>query len=154
MAYQRRTVDEYQLQGLFNGEWEEVTSSVTHFGASEHLREYRENDPRPYRIKKVRIPISNFSAHELEAMKKDKKKERAAWLERMRKKRIAKQNTKHIINHIKGAGPQCRKNLHLWIRDQLEGEPVDVLKMALLSELYEYEEDGETYITTKCQDPR
>ena len=46
---------EYEVQGLYNGEWECLTTEETRKEALERLKEYRENQPGTcYRIKKVR----------------------------------------------------------------------------------------------------
>jgi len=56
MAYQRKTHDEYDIQGYYGDGWETVTTEETRKAAREQLKCYRENDPHyPYRIKKCRV---------------------------------------------------------------------------------------------------
>lgn len=43
--YKRKTVDEYQIHGLYAYGWEEVTCESTYKTAKERLKEYRENEP-------------------------------------------------------------------------------------------------------------
>lgn len=58
MAYVRKTHDEYELEGYYreSGSWEYILTAEDWKDAKEQIKCYRENDPRPYRIKKRRIP--------------------------------------------------------------------------------------------------
>lgn len=59
--YIRKTEDEFQIHGLFEGGWEEVTCEVTREAARQNLKEYRENDPsHSYKLikKRVKIPLT------------------------------------------------------------------------------------------------
>jgi len=59
MAYKRKTEDEYNIQGLYRGQWETVTCEVTWTAAKEQVRCYRENEMgTAFRIKKKRVKIS------------------------------------------------------------------------------------------------
>ena len=56
MKKQRKTEDEFQIHGLFEGGWEEVTCEVTYKAALVNLKEYRENDPNhSYKLVKKRV---------------------------------------------------------------------------------------------------
>jgi hypothetical protein len=56
MAHTRKTYDEWQIQGLYSGQWEEVCSEDNRKDAQQRLKEYRENESgTPFQIKKVRI---------------------------------------------------------------------------------------------------
>jgi hypothetical protein len=58
MAYSRKTYDEWQIQGFYSGQWEEVCSEDNRKEAFQRLKEYRENERGThFKIKKVRIKI-------------------------------------------------------------------------------------------------
>lgn len=60
MPYQRKTRDEYEVQGNYgHGHgWEVETTETTRKEARARLREYQENGPGAYRIVKRRVPIA------------------------------------------------------------------------------------------------
>lgn len=47
MAYERKTVDEFVIQGYYGRQhgWEDVTTEETYREARDQLRAYRENEP-------------------------------------------------------------------------------------------------------------
>ncbi len=55
MAYVRKTVDEYDIEGYYNGEWEVECTESTFKDAKAQIKLYRENAPNAYRIRKRRI---------------------------------------------------------------------------------------------------
>ena len=55
MAYTRKTYDEYVLWGDWGYGWDEVLTESTRREINERLKEYRENDPRPYKVTIRRI---------------------------------------------------------------------------------------------------
>ena len=58
--YQRKTSDEYRVQGYYAQGWEEVTAEDNRKDAKERLRECRENEPgTAFRIIKGRIRLVN-----------------------------------------------------------------------------------------------
>jgi hypothetical protein len=58
MPYTRKTRDEYEVQGNFGAHgWECVTTEDTRKEALARLREYRENEPYPFRLVKRRVRI-------------------------------------------------------------------------------------------------
>lgn len=57
MAYIRKTVDTWEVQGCYHGSWEMVTTESTRKEARDRLKEYQLNAPMAYRIKKVREKI-------------------------------------------------------------------------------------------------
>jgi hypothetical protein len=59
MAYQRKTRDEWELQGHYGQGWECLTTEESYSKAREQLRCYRENEGGRYRIKCRRVPIHN-----------------------------------------------------------------------------------------------
>ena len=60
MAYTRKTADEFEVQGYYNGGWEMVTTEVTRKEARENLRAYRENESNTaFKIVKKRVPVEN-----------------------------------------------------------------------------------------------
>lgn len=57
MAYQRKTQDEYQVQGNYGQGWELETAEDNRKEARTRLREYRENMPQyPHRLIVKRVP--------------------------------------------------------------------------------------------------
>ena len=59
MAYTRKTYDEWQIQGLYYGQWEEVCAEDNRKDARQRLKEYQENETGThFQIKKVRIKIN------------------------------------------------------------------------------------------------
>lgn len=60
MAYIRKTRDEYEVQGNYNGTWERLTTEDTQKEARAMLKCYNENEPHyPHRIVKKRVRIEN-----------------------------------------------------------------------------------------------
>lgn len=58
MAYTRKTVDEFDLEGNYGQGWEVLTCEPTYSGARQRLREYRDNGERAdLRIKCKRVRI-------------------------------------------------------------------------------------------------
>ncbi len=58
MAYQRKTVDEYQLHVNYGQEWEHEITEDSFREARARRREYRENCPEyPCKIVKRRVPL-------------------------------------------------------------------------------------------------
>ena len=59
MAYVRKTVDTFEIQGFYYGEWEMLTTETNKKDAFRALKEYRENQPgTSYKVKKVRVKKS------------------------------------------------------------------------------------------------
>ena len=59
MAYQRKTRDEYELQGNYGQGWEALTTEETMREAKERRREYIENEGGNYRIKRHRVRLES-----------------------------------------------------------------------------------------------
>lgn len=62
MSYQRKTVDEYIVQGKYGDRygWEDVTAEETRKEARTRLKEYRENEPEySHRMITRRVAITN-----------------------------------------------------------------------------------------------
>ncbi len=57
MKYVRKTRDELELYGVFEGRWEYICTAEDKDDAKQLLKCYRENDPRPYKIVKRRVKI-------------------------------------------------------------------------------------------------
>jgi hypothetical protein len=59
MPYTRKTRDEYEIQGHYGPQygWECVTTEDTLKEARARLKEYRENEPYPFRLVKRRVRI-------------------------------------------------------------------------------------------------
>lgn len=55
--YIRKTYDEWEIQGFYNGQWECVTSESNRKDARERLKEYRNNEKCSFRIVKKRVKI-------------------------------------------------------------------------------------------------
>jgi hypothetical protein len=56
--YKRKTVDEWEIQGLYSGQWETVTTEESRKDAKEQLKCYRENEPgTAFRSVKKRVKI-------------------------------------------------------------------------------------------------
>jgi hypothetical protein len=56
IMYQRKTYDEYEIQGNYGYGWEMVTTEETRQAAKEQLKCYRENEPNAaHRIVKIRV---------------------------------------------------------------------------------------------------
>lgn len=45
MKYQRKTTDEYTLQGSYGQGWEDLTSEESFKAIKERLKDYRDNEP-------------------------------------------------------------------------------------------------------------
>ncbi len=45
MAYQRKTIDLFIVEGLYFGQWEEETAETTRAEGIARLKEYRDNMP-------------------------------------------------------------------------------------------------------------
>ena len=59
MAYKRKTYDEWEIQGLYNGEWECVCTEDNRKVAFQRLKEYGENEPSTnFLIQKKRVKIA------------------------------------------------------------------------------------------------
>ncbi len=62
MAYQRKTRDEFIVEGYFERQWEEVTAEDTKKEILARLKEYRANDPQHqyrWRVRRVKIEREN-----------------------------------------------------------------------------------------------
>jgi len=55
--YKRKTVDCFDVMGLYNGQWEVVTSADTRREARSLLNDYRQNENGAFKIKKYREKI-------------------------------------------------------------------------------------------------
>ena len=59
MTYVRKTTDEYQVRGFYNGQWEEVTCADNRKKARGYLKDYRDNEPETaFKLVTKRIPIN------------------------------------------------------------------------------------------------
>jgi hypothetical protein len=47
---ERKTIDEYEVQGNYGHSWECVTTEETWRAAKEQVKCYRENEPVPFRV--------------------------------------------------------------------------------------------------------
>lgn len=56
MAYERKTKDEWMVEGNYGYGWEVVSYDETYEEAKQMLKDYRENEPYPFRIRKHRVP--------------------------------------------------------------------------------------------------
>ena len=62
MAYVRKTVDVFDIEGRYAHSWEAVTSEETWKDARAQVRAYRENEPdTAFRIRKYRKRIPWFA---------------------------------------------------------------------------------------------
>jgi hypothetical protein len=58
MAYKRKTADEWDIEGMYCGQWEVVTTETTREKLKANMKAYRENEPgTAFRVKKHRVPI-------------------------------------------------------------------------------------------------
>lgn len=57
MAYTRKTRDIFEVQGNYGHGWECVTAEETYKEARARLKEYRENECAPFRLKLKRERI-------------------------------------------------------------------------------------------------
>lgn len=56
MAYIRKTHDEWEVQGLYSGEWETLFTEETREAAAQQKKCYDENEKNVlHRVKKVRV---------------------------------------------------------------------------------------------------
>lgn len=62
MTYQRKTRDEFELQGNYGQGWECLTCEGSYPAIRQRLREYRENEGGAYRIKSRRVRIEGSAA--------------------------------------------------------------------------------------------
>jgi hypothetical protein len=59
MAYKRKTYDEWEIQGCYNGAWECVCTEDNKREALARLKEYRANElGTTFRIQKKRVKIN------------------------------------------------------------------------------------------------
>jgi hypothetical protein len=59
MAYQRKTIDLFIVQGLYYGQWEDETTETSRREGIERLKEYRQNMPEyAHRLIKQRERIT------------------------------------------------------------------------------------------------
>ena len=56
MPYVRKTEDEYQIHGNYGHGFEEVTCGTTPLEAKSLLKDYRSNEPYPFKIVVKRVP--------------------------------------------------------------------------------------------------
>jgi hypothetical protein len=57
MAYIRKTVDEFEIQGFYSGAWECVNTEDTRTDGRRSLREYRTNElGTSFRLRVIRTP--------------------------------------------------------------------------------------------------
>lgn len=62
--YERKTYDEWQVQGFYDGAWEILTYENTRQEAREQLKCYNENERGiPHRVVKKRIPKKEVKDH-------------------------------------------------------------------------------------------
>ena len=58
MAYNRKTEDEFEIQGCYSAGWEMVTTETNRQAARDQIKTYRENEPGiPFRFIKKRVKI-------------------------------------------------------------------------------------------------
>lgn len=57
MAYKRKTKDEWTIQGLYEGQWYDLTYHETSAEAKKEMKVYDQNESAPHRIVKRRIKI-------------------------------------------------------------------------------------------------
>jgi len=59
MAYQRKTIDLFTVQGLYYGQWEDETTETSRREGIDRLKEYRQNMPEyAHRLIKQRERIT------------------------------------------------------------------------------------------------
>jgi len=60
MAYKRKTVDVWSIQGYYSSQygWEEVTQETSYREGIKQLHCYRKNEPYPFRMRLKREPIT------------------------------------------------------------------------------------------------
>ncbi len=56
MAYERKTTDNFELEGNYGFGWEYLTAEETRKEIRQRLKEYRENEGGNYRVVNRRIP--------------------------------------------------------------------------------------------------
>lgn len=62
--YQRKTTDEFTIQGNYGQGWEDVTAEDNRREARERLKEYRENEPQyPHRLITRRVKVAIIRVH-------------------------------------------------------------------------------------------
>lgn len=67
MARERKTIDEYDIQGDYGGGYETLHCEPTHWAARQAIKEYRENEPGTlFRIKKQRVHKHNLTRQHIE----------------------------------------------------------------------------------------
>lgn len=71
MARERKTIDEFDIEGDYGDGYEVVTCEATWWAAKKCVKEYRTNEPFPFRIKKRRVRKSSLTRGQLEAHYRD-----------------------------------------------------------------------------------
>lgn len=96
MPAERKTIDEYDIEGRYEGGWEVVTTELTITQARRARREYRQNEPgtdfqiRKRRLRKDKLDPEYVRAHE-EGLAAELEGERAEQRARREKRRAARQ---------------------------------------------------------------
>jgi hypothetical protein len=63
---ERKTIDEYDIEGKYEPGWEVLTTEATHFRARDQIKLYREAEPGiAFRIKKHRVKKDSVDLHYL-----------------------------------------------------------------------------------------
>lgn len=60
MAYIRKTRDIYVVEGDYGWGFEEVTWCDTFKEAKQDIKDYRDNEPYPFRIRKKRVRVNDM----------------------------------------------------------------------------------------------
>lgn len=71
MARERKTIDEYDIEGDYGDGYEVVNCEATWWAACKSIREYRANEPGIFRIKKHRIRKSTLTQEQIDAHYRD-----------------------------------------------------------------------------------
>lgn len=72
MARERKTIDEFDIQGDYGDGYESVTCEATWWAAWKAVKEYRVNEPGiPFRVKKRRIRKSTLTRDQIDAHYRD-----------------------------------------------------------------------------------
>ena len=87
----RKTIDTWEIQGYYQGKWEDECTEFNRHDAKAQLRTYRENSSYPVRVVRRREPRANYSAEQLATIEQRNREAVKEWAATRLAKRQAQQ---------------------------------------------------------------
>lgn len=88
MAYQRKTMDEWEIQQLGPSGWELACTELSRHRANMTAKDYRENMDYPVRIRKKRFKLADYNPSQIAAFREEARKGRFEGYEYRRIRRL------------------------------------------------------------------